>query len=146
MEIRQRAPALVWLSTLALALVLAFLLSLVVNTVAQADDKSSIQTGLPTEAQAETRFSAQGPITKITQAEFLQADDPGVNPLAPPAATANWQAITLPDSWSKQGRPRELLGWYRLKVNFESTAVSTAPTSPIAASPITSSEIGRAHV
>jgi len=140
MEIRQRASALGWLSTLVLALVLAFPLSLVVNTVARADDKLSIQTGLHTEAPTETRFSAQGPITKITQAEFLQADAPGVNPLIPPTATANWQAITLPDSWSKQGRPRELLGWYRLKVNFEATAVSATPTSQVASTPITSSD------
>ncbi len=44
------------------------------------------------------------------RADFIQSDS-----LKAPANNANWQPVSLPDSWQQNKRPRDKLGWYRLK-------------------------------
>ena len=70
--------------------------------------------------------SKPGSVSQITEAEFLQVPD--LTPQTLPAAT--WQILNLPDSWGKQSRSREVIGWYRLTVNFDaSIATSQIPIS-----------------
>ncbi len=65
-------------------------------------------------------------VTHITQAEFLH-----VASTAPPTSPdEKWQVVSLPDSWSKQQRPRDKVGWYRLTVDFdESLSISPFPVA-----------------
>ncbi len=85
-------------------------------------------------ASAQTKFGA-GParidvssepesVTQITQAEFLQVPD--LTPQTLPAGS--WRILNLPDSWEKESRSKEVIGWYRLTVNFDpSIATSQIP-------------------
>jgi signal transduction histidine kinase len=83
----------------------------------------------PTIAHAQivpTVAEQQPAITQITQAEFLQVPD--LTPQTLPAAA--WQIVNLPDNWQQQARSREVIGWYRLTINFDSTMMSsTIPVS-----------------
>ncbi len=77
-------------------------------------------------AEDNTAHRTEALVTQITQAEFLH------NPsLAPPSSPDEpWQVVNLPDSWSKQGRPRDRVGWYRLTVNFDaSLSISPFPVA-----------------
>jgi signal transduction histidine kinase len=77
-------------------------------------------------AYAQTFSSESAAITHITQAEFLQVPD--LTPQTLP--TTPWQIVNLPDSWAKQSRSRDVIGWYRLTVNFDSAiATSQVPIS-----------------
>ncbi len=65
-------------------------------------------------------------VMQITQAEFLQVPD--LTPQSLP--TTSWQMVNLPDSWAKQGRSRDVIGWYRLTVNVDADiATSQVPMS-----------------
>ncbi len=67
-----------------------------------------------------------GAISQITQAEFLQVPD--LTPQTLPASS--WQIVNLPDNWAKESRSREVIGWYRLTVDFEQTiATSQVPVA-----------------
>ena len=66
--------------------------------------------------------SKPGAVSQITEAEFLQVPD--LTPQTLPTAT--WQILNLPDSWGKQSRSREVIGWYRLTVNFDAS-IATLP-------------------
>ncbi len=73
-------------------------------------------------AHAEVDSDKIPAITQITQAEFLKVPDltPQGLPITP------WQFIDLPDSWVKQSRQRDMIGWYRMTVNFDS-AITASP-------------------
>ncbi len=64
--------------------------------------------------------SERNTLIELTQADFTPTGEmpmPGIN--------AKWETVTLPDSWRKQSRARNRLGWYRL--HFELALVPEAP-------------------
>jgi signal transduction histidine kinase len=64
---------------------------------------------------------AQPIVVHITEAYFLQVPD-----LVPPSSTApGWKRVNLPDSWIKQSRPRDVIGWYRLPFTLDASFEKT---------------------
>ncbi len=76
----------------------------------------ALVTGLAT---AEEAPAAAVP-AEFTRAEFVHSGE-----LALPAATAGWEPVQLPDSWRKQNRARNKIGWYR--VRFTLAALPASP-------------------
>ena len=70
-------------------------------------------------AKAQETPAAAKP-TEFTRAEFVHT---GELPLPP--ATANWEPVQLPDSWRKQNRARNKIGWYRIR--FTLAALPATP-------------------
>jgi len=59
------------------------------------------------------------PFQIFDRAEFVQSAS-----LLPPDSDANWVPVELPDSWQVQNRPRDKIGWYRLRFTHHGTAHS----------------------
>jgi signal transduction histidine kinase len=57
------------------------------------------------------------PFQIFDRAEFVQSAS-----LLPPDANAKWEMVELPDSWRVQNRPRDKIGWYRLRFTHDSAA------------------------
>jgi signal transduction histidine kinase len=69
---------------------------------------------------AQTPAAAADSPRTFAAAEFVHSGERGH-----PPANASWQRVELPDSWNKQGRRRDRIGWYRIR--FELAAVSRSP-------------------
>ena len=59
------------------------------------------------------------PFQIFDRAEFVQSAS-----LLPPDSDANWVPVELPDSWQVQNRPRDKIGWYRLRFTHHGSAHS----------------------
>lgn len=71
-------------------------------------------------AQADQPVRKRADVSPIV-IEFTEADLLHNGEREHPAVNAAWQTVSLPDSWRKQDRPRNRIGWYRLKFNLSAT-------------------------